>query len=124
MNCFHFLTLFAIVSHCSASHLFVASYNGIVSTLDLSQSLDTTSYTLNVIAASSGCAGNSSWLTLDKPRGLLYCLDRGLTSANGSLNVLEIQENGVLVPVDRIPTPVGAASSVLYADNQALAVAY
>jgi len=47
-----------------------------------------------------------------------------LVADNGTLNSLEIQTDGSLVPLDRIETPVGAAATVLYDNNTALAVAY
>lgn len=106
-----------------ASRLFVASYSGTVSTLSLHEG-HAGSDSLSLIATSTFCTPNSSWLTLDRQRDILYCSGRGLTSLNGSLNSLKVQPDGRLVPLDRVLTPIGAVSSVLYADGSALAVAY
>lgn len=110
-------------SQALAYRLFVASYSGTVSTLSLEK--DTSgAYSLEVIATSTGCAGNSSWITLDHERDTLFCADRGLTASNGTLNSLKIQSDGSLEALDRIETPVGAAATVMYANHTGLAVAY
>ncbi|RAL62330.1 hypothetical protein DID88_004896 [Monilinia fructigena] len=106
-----------------ADRLFVASYTGEVSTLSLEKDAYG-SYSLEVIATSTACAANSSWITLDHKRDTLFCADRGLVAKNGTLNSLKIQHDGSLVALDRIQTPVGAAATVMYAHNTGLAVAY
>ncbi|KAB8289951.1 hypothetical protein EYC80_010278 [Monilinia laxa] len=106
-----------------ADRLFVASYTGEISTLSLEKDAYG-SYSLEVIATSTACAANSSWITLDHQRDTLFCADRGLVAKNGTLNSLKIQEDGSLVALDRIQTPVGAAATVMYANNTGLAVAY
>lgn len=106
-----------------ADRLFVASYSGEISTLSLEKDAYG-SYSLEVIATSTACAGNSSWITLDHERNTLFCADRGLVAENGTLNSLKIQDDGSLVALDRIQTPVGAAATVMYANHTALAVAY
>ncbi|KAJ8064318.1 hypothetical protein OCU04_006664 [Sclerotinia nivalis] len=106
-----------------ASRLFVASYAGTVSTLSLTENANG-AYSLGVIATSTACAANSSWITLDSERDVLFCADRGLTSSHGTLNSLQIQNDGSLKALDRIQTPVGAAATVLYANNTGLAVAF
>ncbi|KAF7903858.1 hypothetical protein EAF00_001193 [Botryotinia globosa] len=106
-----------------ASRLFVASYAGTVTTLSLDEDANG-AYSFGVIATSTACAANSSWITLDSSRDILFCADRGLTASNGTLNSLKIQDDGSLVALDRVETPVGAAATVLYANNTALALAY
>ncbi|ESZ91540.1 hypothetical protein SBOR_8074 [Sclerotinia borealis F-4128] len=122
-----FISYFLILAFASlqvlASRLFVASYTGTVSTLSLTENADG-AYSLDVIATSAACAANPSWITLDHQRDVLYCSDRGLVASNGSLNSLKIQEDGSLAALDRVETPVGAVSTVLYADSTALAAAY
>ncbi|APA08283.1 hypothetical protein sscle_03g030530 [Sclerotinia sclerotiorum 1980 UF-70] len=106
-----------------ASRLFVASYAGTVSTLSLTEDASG-AYSLGLIATSTACAANSSWITKDSERDVLFCADRGLTSDHGTLNSLQIQSDGSLKALDRIQTPVGAAATVLYANNTGLAVAF
>ncbi|KAM0137267.1 hypothetical protein ACHAP3_004073 [Botrytis cinerea] len=97
-------------SQALASRLFVASYAGTVSTLSLTEDAYG-AYSFEVIATSTACAANSSWITLDSSRDILFCADRGLTASNGTLNSLKIQEDGSLVALDRVETLVGAAAT-------------
>lgn len=102
----------------SATLLYVASYVGTVTTLNLSA---TTSgqRSLDFVAVSPGCGPNPSWLTLDKAKSTLYCLNEGLDSPNGSLASFRISAAGVLTPLSNITTPSGPVSGVIYGTNGA-----
>ncbi|KAI9646398.1 hypothetical protein NHQ30_004390 [Ciborinia camelliae] len=110
-------------SQALAYRLFAASYAGTVSTLSLTEA-SSGDYSLDLVATSTACTANPSWLTLDHERDVLFCADRGISAKNGTVNSLQIQSDGSLVALDRIETPVGAASTVMYANNTALALAY
>lgn len=123
---FSFLVLLAL-SRCAATiaaRLFAASFAGNVTTLSLTQGPSNNFYAVDIISASTACAPNPSWITLDKSRNLLYCSERSFEGVNGSLNILEIHEDGSLVPLDKITTPIGSVASSLYANNTAIVVAY
>ncbi|KAJ2891570.1 hypothetical protein MKZ38_000204 [Zalerion maritima] len=53
---------------------------------------------------SNECAPNPSWLTLDRDSGVIYCLDEGIATVNGTLSSFEAQEDGTLVLLDKIDT--------------------
>ncbi|KAL1630706.1 hypothetical protein SLS54_000577 [Diplodia seriata] len=117
--------LSASAASCSASNLFVTSYGGTLSTVTL-DSADDGSYSLDVAYSSTGCGASPSWLTLDSERGILYCLDEGLTSTNGTINSLRVDDNGGLTMVTSQQSISGPVSSVLYGSPGArhLAVAH
>ena len=104
-------------------HLFVASYNGTISTLEFSRDASN-NYSLCIVTSTTICGPNPSWITLDRTRGVLYCSEPGMKTGAGTLYSLSVQPDGSLVILDSLPTPIGAAHSALYSDNQALAVAY
>ena len=107
--------------------LFVASYAGTVTTLELSSSAQR-GFSFEVIASTRACCPKPSWITLDPERNVLYCTEPGVNgavkAANGTLHTFYIQPDGSLVPRGSTSTPVGAAYSALYSNNQALGVAY
>lgn len=119
------LLLSASAAGCSASNLFVTSYGGTLTTLSLDDAADG-SYTLNTAYSSTSCGESPSWLTLDSERGILYCLDEGLTSTNGTINSLLVGEDGGLNLVTSQQAISGPVSSVLYGSPNArhLAVAH
>ncbi|KAB8356321.1 hypothetical protein FH972_023905 [Carpinus fangiana] len=102
-----------------ASNLYVSSYSGDVSVLSLSGSQ------LDIISTQSGCAPSPSWLMLDKPNNLLYCVDENLSGDDGSINSFSIADDHSLSQTSRESTSPGPVSSVLYGNgNSALAVAH
>jgi 6-phosphogluconolactonase (cycloisomerase 2 family) len=103
--------------------LFVASYVGTITTLDFALDVSR-GYSLDVVASTTACSPNPSWISLDPDRNVLYCTEPGVAGPNGTLVSLSIQPDGGLSFLDSVQTPIGAAYSGLYDDNQALGVAY
>lgn len=111
----------------SASLLYVSSYAGNVTTLNLTLSTHdhaTEGASLQVVATNDGCAPNPSWLTLDYPNGTLYCLDEGLKTVNGTLSSFKTNGDGSLVQLDKVDTINGPVSGALYGtENHGLVLA-
>lgn len=104
----HFLT--------PTATLFVAQSNGNLSTLHLTQSNG--SYTLSVVSNTCSAGENPSWLTIDSPQRLLYCLDRGHSpSSQGSLTSFRIVEKGSLSKIDSVEAPFSGVAAA-YIDLQ------
>lgn len=100
------------------TRLYVASYAGTVSTVQLRAG------GLEITSIATECALTPSWLTLDQNKKLLYCTDRDLTSGNGTLNTFKTSHDGKLVHLSRVPTIPGTVSSVTYGKkNNGLAIA-
>lgn len=116
------LSLLLLGGQASATYLYVSSYSGVVSTLNLTQSAD--GATLDVIATSEECGSSPSWLTLDG--STLYCADEGFaTWPNGTLVTYTTNDDGSLEFLDSEQTFVGGVSSVPYGkEGNGLAVAY
>ncbi|KAK5047602.1 hypothetical protein LTR84_006699 [Exophiala bonariae] len=117
--------LLALTTTGSATNLFVSSYSGEITSLALSESNGTVS--LDTTFSNAGCGPNPSWLTVDPSRGLLFCLNEGLTSPNGSLSSFTINRNGSLTRVQNETTISGPVSGVIYgnsAGKQAIGLAH
>ncbi|KAJ9132520.1 Lactonase, 7-bladed beta-propeller-domain-containing protein [Pleurostoma richardsiae] len=102
--------------HSSATALlYVSSYAGTITTLNLTvPGANTTEASLLPIASTTGCAPNPSWLTLDYPNSVLYCLDEGLSTPNGTLSSYKTSVDGSLVQLDKVNTISGPVSAVIY----------
>lgn len=120
------VTTVALALTVSAAKLFVSSYTGNITTLELTQSKGT--YSLTQIQVSRGCAPNSSWLELDKKHGNLYCVDENFAGPNGSLHSFKVnQESGALKEVNCADIPLAPVHSTIYTNPkgaQLLAVAH
>ncbi|KAK4960826.1 hypothetical protein LTR66_012854 [Elasticomyces elasticus] len=117
--------LAAITATASATNLFVSSYAGNITTLSLTEHKGL--FSLEKVFFNGGCAPSPSWLTLDRGRGTLYCLDEGLPVPNGSLSSYLIRPDGSLTQVERADTLNGPVSGVLYGDasgERAIALAH
>jgi len=109
----------------SATNLFVSSYSGNVTTFSLTESNGTVS--LNSTFSNSDCGPNPSWLTIDASRGLLFCLNEGLTAPNGSVSSFIINRDGSLDHVKNETTISGPVNGVIYgnpAGRRAIALAH
>lgn len=110
----------------SATNLFVASYAGTVSTLQLTGKNN--NYSLSTTSVSNECAPNPSWLTIDASHGVLYCLNEGLTTPNGSLSSFIIEpRTGLLTHVQNTTVPSGPVNGVIFgppAGPRAIALAH
>ncbi|KAG6008842.1 hypothetical protein E4U54_008644 [Claviceps lovelessii] len=105
--------------------LHVSSYSGNITTLDLGDMPTTRVPLLRTVSSTNGCAGSPSWLTLDRTKSVLYCVDEGLTAANGSLSSFATSAHGNLRRLDKVPTLGGPVSAVLYGKGRrGLAVAH
>lgn len=103
------LSLALWTSSCAtATLLYVSSYSGTVTTLNLTGSV------LESVASTDGCAGSPSWLTLDYLTAVLYCTDEGLTTGEGSLSSFSTNEDGSLVQLDQVSTIVGPVAAAIY----------
>ncbi|KAH7317903.1 Lactonase, 7-bladed beta-propeller-domain-containing protein [Rhexocercosporidium sp. MPI-PUGE-AT-0058] len=92
------------VTATSATNLFVACTNGNLTTLSLTKS--TNASTLAISSWTNQCSANPSALNLDSTNRILYCMDRGSSSSlNGSMNTFDVDTNGNLTRLARIPIP-------------------
>ena len=114
------LFLAALAATGTATTLYVSSYAGSVTTLSLTKSYS--SYDLTN-TSSQNCGSSPSWLELDKANGILYCIDEGLTTPNGSINTFKTSVNGVLSPIERHDTITGPVGSIFYNPGKEGAIA-
>lgn len=122
---FSCLATLLLAVHTTATTLFVSSYAGTVTTLSLTE--DGGSYNLSELSVSTDCSPNPSWLTLDANRGLLFCLNEGLETTNGSLSSFTVSLDGSLTHVQNSTTISGPVSGIIYgepAGRRAIALAH
>ena len=103
----------------SATLLYVSSYSGTITTLNLTGATTTTGApaSLQFIASTTDCAPNPSWLTLDYPNSTLYCTNEGINSRNGSLSAFKTNDDGTLVHLDTVTTIQGPVSAAIYGEG-------
>jgi len=109
----------------AATNLFVSDYSGNVTSFSLSDLNGT--YNLNQTFRTPDCGPNPSWLTLDANRGLLFCLNEGLETVNGSLSSFTVNGDGSLTRVKNQSSISGPVSGVIYgnaAGKRAIALAH
>jgi hypothetical protein len=112
-----------LVSSGAVINLYVSSYIGTITTLQLSHNSNG-SYSLNTIAVNDGSAPNPAWLTKDEYNNFIYCVDEGLSAPKGSLASYKASEEGKLTQMDRHSVIKGPVSSVVFNGGKALAVAH
>ena len=108
-----------------ATNVFVSDYAGQVTSLKLTEKNG--NYTAKKVHVTNACAPNPSWLTIDVDRGLLFCLNEGLESVNGSLSSFLINTDGSLTHVQNATTISGPVNGVIYgppAGQRAIALAH
>ena len=119
-------TLFALSTGiASATNLFISDYSGTITSVALTEKNG--NYSLEQTFTNTDCAPNPSWLTIDPNCGLLFCLNEGLETRNGSLSSFTISPNGKLIHVKNATTPSGPVSGVIYgnaAGQRAIALAH
>lgn len=119
----------ALATTLSATRLYVSSYTGIISTLDLTET-HAGAYNLELLTSTTGCSSNATWLHLDVKHHNLYCLDEGLINATtpGSLTSFKIDpKSGSLEQIQKnttVAAPVHAAIYTTPNGTQLLAIAY
>ncbi|KAJ5593796.1 uncharacterized protein N7459_000004 [Penicillium hispanicum] len=92
-----------------ATRLYAASYAGLVTSLDFSNSTQ-----LSILSQTTECGSSPSWLMLDSLNGVLYCLDEGIDAPNGTITTLKTQPDGSLTKLARLKTPAGPVMSAMY----------
>ena len=117
------LPLSSLVTSGLATNIYVSSYAGSITSLQLYQERNG-AYSLNQIAVNNGSYPNPSWLTKDEYNDAVYCVDEGLTVPNGSLASYKTSKSGVLTQIDRHSLISGPVHSVVYNGGNALAVAH
>lgn len=106
-----------------AARLFISSYSGNVTTVDIARNADG-NFSMNAIAETTGCEESPSWLTYDSVNSVVYCSDEGLTTVNGTLSSFKAIEDGSLVQLDKVDTITGGVKNEIYGDGSSLAVAF
>ena len=106
-----------------ATNLYVSSYAGTITSLQLNQERDG-AFSLTEVAVNNGSYPNPSWLTKDEHNAVVYCVDEGLTVPNGSLASYKTSKSGELTEIDRHSVINGPVSSVVYNGGKALALAH
>ncbi|KAL8719192.1 MAG: hypothetical protein Q9225_003771 [Loekoesia sp. 1 TL-2023] len=120
--------LAATITTVSAARLYVSSYAGTITTLDLAK-VGNASYQLARLDTNNGCSPNASWLQIDVKHRNLFCLDEGLTVGNGTLTSFKIKDNrnGSLSTVKHTVVPNAPVNSAIFNGpngTQLLAVAH
>ena len=96
----------------SATNLYVSSYTGNITTLSLTPKNG--AYDLSKTGSNPQCGPNPSWLTIDNNRGLLFCMNEGLSTANGSLSSFTINDDGSLKAVQNTTSISGPVAGAIY----------
>ncbi|KAL8998074.1 MAG: hypothetical protein Q9188_006171 [Gyalolechia gomerana] len=99
----------------TSTRLYVSSYAGTITTLDLTK-VGNVSYQLARLDTSTGCSPNASWLQIDVKHRNLFCLDEGLTVGNGTLASFKIKDDkkGSLSTVKHTVIPNGPVNSAIF----------
>ena len=117
-----------VASVASATNLFVSSYAGPVTTLELTRNASTKGYSFQTVSSTSECAYNASWLLFEPHHRVLYCVGEGLDSTTrGGLTVFSASDNGILTKTDQHDTPWGGVNAAIIhekAGNNSLAIAH
>jgi 6-phosphogluconolactonase (cycloisomerase 2 family) len=116
----HTLAALLMAGAAAASNLlYVASYAGTITTLDMSATMPSGGNVpaMKAIATNQGCTTSPSWLTLDHDKAVLYCVDEGLSTPGGSLSSYRTNCDGSLTQLDKITTTGGPVSAVIYGSN-------
>ena len=114
------VSLLMLGGQASATYLYVSSYKGVITTLNLTDS------TLTEVATNDGCGSSPSWLTLSSPDGVLYCNDEGFaTWPTGHIATFATNDDGSLDLLSSVETLVGGVNNLPYGpEGSGLAVAY
>lgn len=101
-----------------ADLLYVSSYSGSVTTLNLTAAAGgSTVPALKAVSSSQGCGASPSWLTLDHANAVLYCLDEAVSGGQGSLASLRTNSDGSLTQLDLVKSVNGPVSAVIYGEK-------
>ncbi|TVY47663.1 putative 6-phosphogluconolactonase [Lachnellula occidentalis] len=117
------LPLGGLVASSVAVNLYVSSYVGNITTLSLCQDANG-NYSLTAISANNGSSPSPTWLEKDKYNGIIYGLDEGLTTPNGSITAYKTSASGELTQIDQHVTLGGPVSSIVYNGGKGIALAH
>ncbi|KAH6639882.1 Lactonase, 7-bladed beta-propeller-domain-containing protein [Boeremia exigua] len=96
----------------SGQQLFAAHSDGNVTTLALTGTGNASR--LSVTSVSSACDANPATLNLDYSKRILYCLDRGRGTSQGSLNSFSIDAAGKLNRIARVSAPPSGVTAEFF----------
>jgi hypothetical protein len=119
----YLLPLGILLKSDKSTNLYVSSYAGTITSLQLNQELDGL-FSLKEVSVSVGSQLNHSWLTKDDYNDVIYCVDEGLAAPNGSLASYKVARSGELSQIDQHTVISGPVSSVVYNGGKALALAH
>ncbi|KAM3074609.1 hypothetical protein ACMFMG_008039 [Clarireedia jacksonii] len=107
------------------TNLFVSSYIGTITTLQLSQYTNG-SYSLKTLSVNNGTLDNPGWLMKDPYNGILYCANEFLpdTISNGSISAFKVGDGGVLTALEKQETVNGPVNTVLFNGGKNMAAAH
>lgn len=101
----------------AADLLYASSYDGKVTTLNLTSAAGSSNPpVMKTVATSKGCGDNPSWLRLDHANAVLYCVDEGFDTG-GSLSSLRTNSDGSLTSLNKVATKVSPVSAVFFGTN-------
>ncbi len=106
----------------AAAHLYVSSYIGTITTLDLTYRNH--AWELSTLAVDHSAPKNTSFLLLHKPKNVVYCVEEGFNLPNGYISTYKTSPSGQLTQIDRHATLGGPVHQVAYNGGRALAVAH
>ncbi|KAK4080306.1 hypothetical protein Trihar35433_1411 [Trichoderma harzianum] len=111
-------TLLCAGNLASAGLVYVSSYSQTVTTLNYTHGQNTGIQKLSPVAVSQSCSDNPSWLTLDSPDSILYCINEGLNTPNGALTAFKTTPGGTLQQLGQVSTANGPVSGVVFGNNR------
>ncbi len=106
-----------------ATNIYVSSYSGFISTLQLDQH-PRSGYSLTSISSNNGSEPSPSWLELAQHEDIIFCVDEGLSVPNGSIASYKNTASGKLKLIDRHTTISGPVSTIIYNGGKALVAAH
>jgi hypothetical protein len=114
-----------IVSAALTTNLFVSSYIGTITTLQLSQYTNG-SYSLKSLSVNNETTDNPAWLMKDPYNQVLYCANEFLsdTVSDGSISAYKIGDGGVLTLLEKQETVNGPVNTVLFNGGKNMAAAH
>ncbi|TEA16855.1 putative 6-phosphogluconolactonase [Colletotrichum sidae] len=117
--------LSSLAAPAAGTILYVSSYSGAITTLNLTLSgVNASQSTLQTLSSSNGCSPSPSWLALDHPNSKLYCTDEGLTTDHGTVSSFKTGPDGKLEQLAKVNTISGPVSAVQFGEKGAgLAIA-
>lgn len=114
---FKYTATFLAAQQAAAELLYASSYDGKVTTLNLTSAAGSDKPpAIKTVATGGGCGDNPSWLRLDHSNAILYCVDEGYETGGG-LSSLRTNDDGTLTPLNTIKTQASPVSAVFFGTN-------